>query len=126
MMEEITDLQKLREKVNKLNKTGDGKIVEDCKKRKLLLQYLGFEFLDEDDTENIVKLNGVACECKIGTYGMLLTNAGEIKVCAGEPQDRKLSPIPYIVLYDDPELKVKKENRCIYFRKFNEKKSWTK
>ena len=126
-MEEITDLRKLREKVKELDETADRKPVKDCKKRKLLLQYLGFEFQNEDDTENIVKLNGVACECKIDKEGMLSTNAREIKVCGGEPgKNKELSPIHYIVLYDDSELKVKKENRCIYFRKFNEKKSWTK
>lgn len=126
-MEEITDLQKLRSEVHKLDETGDKKPVRDCKKRKLLLQYLGFKFQNEDDTENIVGLNGISCECKIDKDGMLSTNAGEIKVCGGEPRkDTELLPIPYIVLYDDSELKVKKEKRCIYFRKFNEEKSWTK
>lgn len=124
-MEEITDLQKLRSEVHKLDETGDKKPVRDCKKRKLLLQYLGFKFQNEDDTENIVGLNGISCECKIDKDGMLSTNSGEIKVRAGEPGSRKdLLPIHYIVLCDDSELKAK--NPCIYFHKFNGKKQWTK
>ena len=127
MMEEITDLRNLRKEMKKVDETDDKRTVKDCKKRKLLLQYLGFKFQNEDDTENIVGLNGIACECKIDKEGMLSTNAREIKVRAGEPGGKEdLLPKHYIVLYDDPELKVKKEKRCIYFRKFNEEKSWNK
>lgn len=88
----------------------------DRKKRKILLEYLGFVF---DGEENIVGLNGkkINNECKIGTYGMISINGkNKIKVHVGDPNTTLKKDI-YYVIYDD-------NSNYIFGGKFKEEVQW--
>lgn len=104
MMEEIKNLKELREKTREI--IDGNKIENDCKKRQLLLQYLGFEFQNEANTQNIMEWNGNEIEGAIDWRGNMVINEEiSIKVHVGEPTSEKKDPdnekqLYYIILCD--------------------------